>query len=249
MYWFETTSTARLCQPPFGGRKRSIFAAIRLALVSGKSQRVTRAAGVERAPPGKPGGGEAPGTSRGQAAGGDDMVRVIGGVRYQSKESLASPLRESVLNGRDPVRELNLSDDSVFYRTTEGSRVKNGKLTGNPKPMAKIIHHEVVEKNPSYESLKHYYPNCPPYSAPMMYATSLNQPTLNVMFGAAAELGARTYARNDPNKVLVSMTLGDLRKAGGGKVFFDASSVVMDPDSRALVVTLPKGKEVPVTVV
>jgi hypothetical protein len=59
--------------------------------------------------------------------------------------------------------------------------------------------------------------------------------------------GAMNYATSE-DRVAVMMTLGDLRAAGGGEVFLDVSARYgQDNESRALIVTLPKGASVPVT--
>jgi hypothetical protein len=45
------------------------------------------------------------------------------------------------------------------------------------------------------------------------------------------------------------MSLGDFREAGGGQVFKDAGAVVSSEGSVPLIVTLPKGRVVPVTII
>ncbi|ATG94224.1 AvrPphF family type III effector [Paracidovorax citrulli] len=69
------------------------------------------------------------------------------------------------------------------------------------------------------------------------------------MFGSGAYAGLRSYATSDSH-VLTMMTLGALRAAGGGEVFLDIGARYgQDNDARALIVTLPEGAKVPVTIV
>ncbi|RYY69183.1 MAG: hypothetical protein EOO24_51180, partial [Comamonadaceae bacterium] len=72
----------------------------------------------------------------------------------------------------------------------------------------------------------------------------LPDPVLNVMFGPDAHPAAMNYSSSD-GRVAVRMTLGDIRRAGGGT----CSSTSWPDGARALIVTLPAGAAVPVTLV
>ena len=58
--------------------------------------------------------------------------------------------------------------------------------------------------------------------------------------------GALSYARMGYQ--VTKMTLGDLRKAGGGEVYYDVDCVLVSDDSVALIVTLPEDQTVPVEI-
>ncbi|GKS07732.1 hypothetical protein PSTH1771_21970 [Pseudomonas syringae pv. theae] len=74
----------------------------------------------------------------------------------------------------------------------------------------------------------------------------MNTPSLNVMAGQGALSALRGYARSD--HVTTEMRLGDFLDQGG-KVYSDTSAMSAGGDSvEALIVTLPKGRKVPVNI-
>ncbi|MHA6846431.1 AvrPphF family type III effector [Ralstonia syzygii] len=173
----------------------------------------------------------------------------IGGKRYTSVNAIPHEHREALLNIHDPIRALNLTDDSVFYRATENKWVKNGRISGNPKSYANITNYHAVRENPSHAVMESsgYHGWTLPYEPVDMRAHELGQPILNVMFDPNAEQQARGYAER-PGRTMIAMTLGDFRRAGGGDVYFDAGAAMNDGVNHALVVTLPKKASVPVTI-
>ena len=177
----------------------------------------------------------------------------MGGKRHTSINAMEPHVKDALLNAYDPVLALGLDNETRFYRVTEQSRVKSDKIMGNPKSMATILHHQAVEENPRYTpgvQKEHYLYDMPhtvqPYKPVTTSAKDLPHPTLNVMQGETAAKGALSYL--EEGRTLVEMKLGDLRKAGGGDVFFDS---ILSGDERSipLIVTLPKGKSVPVTTI
>ncbi|MBW8833104.1 MAG: hypothetical protein JF606_27725 [Burkholderiales bacterium] len=173
---------------------------------------------------------------------------VVGGKRHTSIDAIEEPVKEALLNTYHPVRALGLDDETRFYRVTEESRVRSDKIVGHPRSMATILHHQAVEEDPRYMpgvEKKHYLYERPhtvqPYKPVTVSAKDLPHPTLNVMHGEAAAKGALAYL--EEGSTLVEMKLGDLRKAGGGDVFFDS---ILSDDERSvpLIVTLPKGQSV-----
>ncbi|MGF6971737.1 hypothetical protein QFZ94_000164 [Paraburkholderia sp. JPY465] len=185
-------------------------------------------------------------TSRPVTVGASARVR-IGGKHYTSINAIPQVHRDDLLNIHDPVRTLNLTDDSVFYRASESKWVKNGRISGNPKSYAMVTNHHAVRENPRHAAMERsgYQGWTLPYEPIQMRAHELGQPILNVMFGTNAERQARGYAER-PGRTMIAMTLGDFRRAGGGDVYFDVSAVVNDGVTHALVVTLPKKASVPV---
>jgi len=177
----------------------------------------------------------------------------VGGRHYQSIDSVDAAVKTALLATYDPVQSLGLTNDSRFYRVTESKWVGQGSIRGNPKSMASVLHHEAVEPNrhhnPGVAQTEYLYNiahTVQPYKPAEIPAKDLGHPTLNVMWGSVAAQGALQYAQH--GHALVEMTLGDLRRAGGGKVFFDA---IRSDDERSipLIVTLPKGTAVPVKVI
>ena len=190
-----------------------------------------------------------PGTS---TASQSESVKV-GGRHYPSIHSVDASVKTALLETYDPVRALGLTDNSRFYRVTESKRVSQGSIRGNPKSMASVLHHQAVEPNRHYRSgveqteyLYNIAHPVQPYKPAEIPAKDLAHPTLNVMWGSVAAQGALQYAQH--GHALVEMTLGDLRRAGGGDVFFDA---IRSDDERSipLIVTLPKGTAVPVKII
>ena len=190
-----------------------------------------------------------PGTSTASQA---ESVKV-GGRHYRSIDSVDAAVKTALLATYDPVQSLGLTNDSRFYRVTESKWVSQGSIRGNPKSMASVLHHEAVEPNhhhrPGVEQTEYHYNiahTVQPFKPAEIPAKDLGHPTLNVMWGSVAAQGALQYAQH--GHALVEMTLGDLRRAGGGKVFFDA---IRSDDERSipLIVTLPKGTAVPVKII
>ena len=182
----------------------------------------------------------------------------VGDKKFTSIHALEPAVRQALASTFNPIEALGLDDGSKFYRVTEQSRLQNGpSLEGHPQSMATVFHHEAMEPNPEYRSgvptTKYHYDmeyEVQPYRPATVKSKDLEHPTLNVMFGSVAMQGAMRYAEKDSKEkfVLLEMTLGDLRAKGGGDVFFDA---IRSDDERSipLIVTLPKGKTVPVRVV
>lgn len=176
-------------------------------------------------------------------------------------ETLAPALQNSLNKRFDPVQSLGLKDQTVFFRLTDKEWLNNEKgklsLNGNPDSMARIANHTSLRSNPLFKNKEHWaalpaetkakYLNDETmrYVPSQMKANELGDPTLNVMWGVDAKAASEGYRRKK-DQVLVKMTLGDLKRAGGGKVFFDTSSVASSSGTRALIVTLPENASVPV---
>ncbi|AYB54008.2 AvrPphF family type III effector [Ralstonia solanacearum] len=183
--------------------------------------------------------------------------------RYIPVEALEPALQKAYLTQHDPVKALGLTDRSVFYRAldrryllTEGGRTA---LAGNANSGAHIHHHlrllpssglaneTEFASQPARARERLLDDPMWQYDLVSMVAKNLPDPTLNVMFGEQAEQGARGYAKT-ANHVVVSMTLGDLRNAGGGQVFLDTRAAARSDGTHPLIVTLPEGKTIPVTI-
>jgi AvrPphF-ORF-2 len=161
------------------------------------------------------------------------------GKSFPSVNSLPAAARAAFLQKHDPINQLHLNDNSVFYRVTERERIVDGALTGHPQAGARIRNHLTLAENPYMKGA---------FMPAEMNAMDLPDPVLNVMHGPDAYEGAMNYATSE-DRVAVMMTLGQLRAAGGGDVFLDVSARYgQDEASRALIVTLPKGAAVPVKV-
>lgn len=165
----------------------------------------------------------------------------------------------------DPVEKLGLNDDSVFFRSMAPAYLKGAEITGNPNSCAQIANPYTAKPN-YYHTMLHQYLNDPSLSAPerrhaksvlattsvpkyvvgCMGARDLPIATLNVMYGRNAMSGAHSYAR--PGYQVTKMTLGDLRKAGGGEVYYDVGCLLVSDHSVALIVTLPRDQAVTVEV-
>lgn len=195
---------------------------------------------------------------------GDTAYTNRSGRQLVSVNFLAKDEQETFLNTHDPVRRLELSNESEFYRSTQIEWVKESRIEGNPKSCARILNYQAVEKNPFRTRLEdglvssgltgqdlkdmHKYIDLKPRYTPVaMHADELPHASLNVMFGEGAMQAARGYGGT--NSVLVEMTLGDLRKAGGGVVFDDVSAVAGNGSLNPLIVTLPEGRSVPVKII
>ncbi len=179
-------------------------------------------------------------------------------------EALEPALRKAYLERFDPVRALRLTDRSVFYRALDSRDLlgdgRKTKLAGNSRSGAYIHHHlrlrptvaladkAQFEVLPAMARERMLEDPLWQYESVSMHAQDLPDPTLNVLFDQHAEQGARSYAKT-ANHVVVSMTLGDLRKACGGQVFLDTRAAMRNDSTQALIVTLPAGKTVPVKIV
>ncbi|AVS84932.1 hypothetical protein C8239_09365 [Paracidovorax avenae] len=169
----------------------------------------------------------------------DGSYVLKNGQVFPSVNTLSRAERVAFLAKHDPCNQLKLNNDSVFFRVTERQWVQDGTLSGHPQAGARIRNHFAIAANP-------YMPGS--FKPAEMDAMHLPDPVLNVMFGSEAYAGLRSYATSDSH-VLTMMTLGALRAAGGGEVFLDISARYgQDNDSRALIVTLPEGAKVPVTI-
>lgn len=179
----------------------------------------------------------------------------------RSTASLPPNVRADFLDLHDPVQKFGLTDDTVLFRITEKKYLDRKGLAGNPKSCAQIMNHEAVTDSPlsklSAEAMgmtqgmrNELLADPVNHFAPVrMSATDLTDPSLNVMFGSGAAAGVRGYAQGS-DVAVVKMKLGDFRKAGGGTVFTDVGAMGGGSSQcRALIVTLPKGKHVPVQVI
>jgi hypothetical protein len=190
------------------------------------------------------------------------------GKTHTHVNTLSDADREAFLSFYDPIRRLGLTGDSAFFRSTEPWRVEGGRIAGNEETCARIENHQAIEtrRNPfvpvdacddelqqfeeagiwirktipvemkAHELTDHSKPDRPPL------------PSLNVAFGPGGLDLARGYQKE--GDVIVKMYLRDFLAAGGGLAFDDVSSAAaQDEHARALVITLPKGKTIPVEVV
>ncbi|WP_368355395.1 MULTISPECIES: AvrPphF family type III effector [Comamonadaceae] len=169
----------------------------------------------------------------------DGSYVLKNGRVFPSVNTLPPAERAAFLKKHHPCSQLKLNDDSLLFRVTDRQWVQDGTLSGHPQSGARIRNHFAIAGNP-------YMPGS--FKPVEMDAMHLPDPVLNVMFGPDAYAGAMNYATSDSH-VPVMMTLGALRAAGGGEVFLDISARYgQDNDSRALIVTLPEGAKVPVTI-
>ena len=177
--------------------------------------------------------------------------------RHIALHALSPEIQDALLDNLDPVRTLGLTDATVLYRSTHKSWLQNidGKpmLGGNPESVATINNYHVLRPNTIDPITLRMMPPemrddpAMKYAPTKMRANELPVPTLNVMHGARAHETA-AYGEGSKNHVLVSMTLGDLRKAGGGQVFRDVDSAAGGASAVPLIVTLPEGALVPVKI-
>jgi hypothetical protein len=171
---------------------------------------------------------------------GDAYVQRNGEVLPSINTLPTKAARAAFLKKHDPVHQLGLTNASVFFRATERDRIQDGALEGHPAAGATIRNHLALAPNP-------YMPG--QFMPATMLALNLPDPALNVMFGPDAYQAAMNYASTN-GRVAVKMTLGDIRRAGGGDVFLDVRAPSgQDNSARALIVTLPAGATVPVTIV
>lgn len=185
---------------------------------------------------------------------------IRSGRTFTSVDALPQDVKNAFLNLRDPVRRMGLTDSTVFYCATEKQWLNNGKLAGNPNCRTAIANHLAIRQRPEIMDILRHPDRYPPdlvelvarnkasqYKPVKVSADELPHPTLNVMVGPNAINSARAHGGN---RMVVKMTLGDLRKAGGGQVFFDCSSILSGDqysNTLSLIVTLPEGKSISVT--
>lgn len=193
----------------------------------------------------------------------DKTYQTRSGERYDSIQSKPLSLREAYIARHDPVRHFGLTDDTVFWRVTKEKRLgRTNQIRGNTESVARISNHLAVKPNPliacadellsdtnrtDREVIEAWKSTLPAYEPIEMSATELPEPSLNVMYGEQAAEAAAKYAED--GAVLIKFTLGDLRAAGGGQVFLDVGAAANSQKATAFIVTLPAGKQVPVTVV
>ncbi|MCX8966165.1 type III effector [Erwinia psidii] len=180
------------------------------------------------------------------SAGTSSPVGHAGGQPLTSVYQLSHEARSAFLNNHDPMIVFDLHAETPLYRTTNRRHVKDGMIAGNPGSCARIALHEELRSNPYTQ---HY--NLPAddhraYFPKQIRASELPDPSLNVMTGPMGRQAIGSYS--SANHVAVEMRLGDFLEKGG-KVYSDVSAVASDEETAtALIVTLPKGKKVPVKV-
>lgn len=194
------------------------------------------------------------------------------GREFKSVETLPAAERNEFLSANDPVRKLGLTNESKFYRIMGKGRVEPSKqhadsflIQGNPNSRATISNYLALEEPSIYKMMKDHamtQPDGPEreemlqqlttydsYQPAEMLASDLPEPSLNVMYGPDAAQGALNYLSGRNDRVLVEMTLGDIRKAGGSHVLFDISAALDKKTSVPLILTLPPDAQVPVKIV
>ncbi|MFW3167406.1 AvrPphF family type III effector [Pseudomonas syringae pv. syringae] len=171
----------------------------------------------------------------------------IGGQTLTSVYQLSDSERRQFLNTHDPMRAMGLHSETPLYRTTERGYVRGGQIAGNPQSCASIALHEELRPNPYAGYIGASPHEARAYLPKQAHATDLGVPSLNVMVGSNARNAIQGYAHG--NHVAVKMRLGDFLEKGG-KVYSDISSAADDGETaRALIVTLPRGKKVPVDII
>ncbi|MCS4510063.1 AvrPphF family type III effector [Xylophilus ampelinus] len=163
---------------------------------------------------------------------------------------MPAAVRDAFLRENDPVEHLGLTDASRFYRVTDPRWIepcpqREGVFlaAGNMHSSARIANHLALEKTPLLSILEECASNQPegpereemleqlrgmqPYMAAEMDASRLPESSLNVMYGTEAKRGAladlNAHGRRAEKRVLMEMTLGDVRKAGGDQVFLTST--------------------------
>ncbi|MFC0138909.1 AvrPphF family type III effector [Erwinia mallotivora] len=169
-----------------------------------------------------------------------------GGQAVTSIYQLSDEARNNFLRNHDPMISLGLNSETPLYRTTQKKYIKNGMIAGNPNSKARIGLYEEPRLNPLAAHYDIPADQAHAYLPRQIRAYELPQPSLNVIVGPGARNAISGYAKGD--HVAVQMRLGDFLEHGG-KVYNDVSAIgVDDSTSNALIVTLPKGKKVPVQV-
>ncbi|KOP60711.1 type III effector [Pseudomonas coronafaciens pv. porri] len=180
-------------------------------------------------------------------SGASGSSHAIGGQNLTSVYQLSPSQREQFLNTHDPMRAIGLNSETPVYRTTESHYVRGGMLAGNPESCASIALHEELRPNPYASYIGASSHEARAYLPKQAHATDLGVPSLNVMVGSRARSAIQGYSHG--NHVAVKMRLGDFLEKGG-KVYSDISSAADNGETaRALIVTLPRGKKVPVDII
>ncbi len=143
---------------------------------------------------------------------------------------VVKPSEEAVT--RQIMRDYNTDPDTIVYRVTPKKYVENGVICGNPQSCALIrdiynpIEHpltkEFAEQGLDTTGL-------PKIIAPLVTASKLEHPSLNVAIGDPSDYAREGYVK-------VGIRLGDILEQGG-KLYPDQSSSM----TGALIVTTPKG--------
>jgi hypothetical protein len=121
--------------------------------------------------------------------------------------------------------------------------------------MTRIANHFAITEDSNYNLLREHALSIPNptertealsrisdwsrYTPVSMHANDLPVPSLNVMYGSTAIEGASNYMKDKTDRVLVKMTLGDIRSIGGGEVYFDTGAALDDRNSTPLIITAP----------
>lgn len=163
-----------------------------------------------------------------------------------SIHQLRAAEREIFLNIHDPMRKFNLDPDTPVYRTMDRKYIdKKGRVGGHPDSGARIALYEQLKKNPIASHIGATPGQARYYTPKEVRASELKDPSLNVMVGPRAH-ESRHYGKK--GDVTVEMRLGDFLDHGG-KVYTDTLANGTNGETNAIIVTLPKGKKVPATVV
>ncbi|KPC34213.1 Type III effector HopF2 [Pseudomonas syringae pv. cilantro] len=181
------------------------------------------------------------------ASGSSTPAPRAGGQTITSVYQLSTEARNNFLRDHDPMIRLGLDSETELYRTMDKKYVCGGMVEGYSGSCARIALHE--ELVPNRYAQHHRIPegDSRAYVPRKINASDLRDPSRNVMVGPEARNAVRPY--ENENHVTVKMRLGDFLKQGG-KVYSDVSSVYDDEDTAsALIVTLPKGRKVPATVI
>ncbi|KPC34214.1 Type III effector HopF2 [Pseudomonas syringae pv. cilantro] len=188
-----------------------------------------------------------PSVSTQHVSGSSTQTYSAGGQALTSVYQLSAEAREDFLNHHDPMIKLGLDPDTQLYRTMDKKYVRGGMVAGYSESCARIALHEELAPNPTAQYYGFAEGDARAYVPRQIRASDLKDPSRNVMVGTQARDAIRTY--EDENHVTVKMRLGDFLKRGG-KVYSDVSSLASNEDTAsALIVTLPKGKKVPATIV
>lgn len=186
------------------------------------------------------------------------------GRRYPSVNSLPESERTKFLQEHDPVRTLQLTDESKFYRVAARSAIINSTISGGAEEIkARISNHLALTDSPALKRIKALLsnPNLDQASRDIlsnhskklskvplsMEAADLPDSGINVMHGPDAIGAAMDYMKAD--RILIEMNLGDFRRAGGGVVFRDIGSAGSYTDTVPLFISLPEGATIPVKLV
>lgn len=180
-------------------------------------------------------------------SGASTPVYRAAGQALTSVHQLSDEARDDFLSHHDPMLRLGLGPDTPLYRTTHKRYLRGGELPGHPGSCARIALHEELTANPYAAHSGYTADDALAYRPRRIRASDLKDPSLNVMAGSDARNSVRGYAKED--HVTVQMRLGDFLDRGG-KVYTDVSSFADRGEAAsALIVTLPKGRKVPVQII